>query len=96
MPKVMVISGDEAGMIGEIVSVKNSDVTIKVAADGNALYTFKFDQLRVIEDEGLDKMFDDFIEPDILKRLEIESKIDWEIEAEVDYIFNLIEKGFKL
>jgi hypothetical protein len=92
----MVIEGDETGMVGEIIFVENSDVTIKVPADANALYTFKFDKLRVIEDGGLDKMYDDLIEPGILRRLEEEDKLDWDNMAEANLIFDLMEKGLKI
>jgi hypothetical protein len=93
--KVMVIDGDETGMVGEIILVENSDVTIKVLADANALYTFKFGKLRVIEDEGLDKFYDELIEPEILRHLEEEDKLDWDNMAEAELIFDLMEKGLK-
>jgi hypothetical protein len=66
MATAKVISGEETGLVGEIVNIQDGVVTLSCTADNGNLYTYTQDQIQI-----LDKVADE-IEADIIKNLEID------------------------
>jgi hypothetical protein len=64
MATAKVISGEETGLVGEIVNVENGVVTLSCTADNGNLYTYTTDQIQI-----LDQLFEE-IEVDMIKNLE--------------------------